>query len=366
MAMSAEERNRRARERYHANREVNLAKQREYNALHIEKRRAQRNKWAKENPDKIKAQRKRRRERYGEEINRKHREYMNQKPEGSDLTYGQLHKRAYYRKHREELLAKQSLYQKSNREKINAYWRERYKKDPEPIKRRNQRYVTKHHEKVKARYRKHYHANRQRYLDYSLEWKHTHPDRARASARRSYWKHREKRIAASIVQHRRDKDKINQKAKEWRARSPKLRQWIERNRERRITQRKQRWIRYRDTFREFQNSYGIRTPRRLAIYRKWDACGELCYICGLHLAIDDIHVDHVIPVAKKGTNDIVNLMPAHKLCNIRKGDKLNFPLSRPDLIDAAKHIQAIPRNMTAQVRPEWESRRMRLKLGTRN
>ena len=124
---------------------------------------------------------------------------------------------------------------------------------------------------------------------------------------------------------------------------------------------KRRYEKYRDHFREYLGRYGSRSPRRVAIYRKWDACGGLCYICGTHLELNDITVDHVYPAAKGGTNDIQNLMPAHKLCNIRKRDTLNYPCARRDLIKIAEHVQAIPRNLTAQVRPEWESRRMRTK-----
>lgn len=359
MAMSPEERKARARERYHANREEILAKRRAWNAKHVEERRAQRNQWAKNNPDKIKAQKKRLRERHGPEIDAKLREYMSQKPEGSDLTRGQIHKRKYREKHREELLLKQKEYQRNNREKINAYWRMRYKQNPEPIKYRNQKYIDTHREEVKARGRKNYYAKRDYYLAYSLEWKRRNPEKARASVARSYWKHRGKRIASSIDHHRRNRERINQKAKEWRERSSKLQEWRERNRDKILINRKKRWQKYKETFKDFQNAYGTRSPRRVAIYRKWDACGELCYICGFHVELDEIHVDHIHPVAKGGTNDIGNLMPAHRLCNIRKKDRLDYPIVRRDLIAATAHIQAIPRNLAAQVRSEWESRKLR-------
>lgn len=357
--MTPEERKAKARERYHANRDDILAKRREHDANHIKERRAQRNEWAKKNPDKVKAQKKRLRERHGEEINAKLREYMAQKPEDSDLTRSQIHRRKYYQAHRNDLLEKQRIYQKENREKINAYWRDKYKSDPEPIKRRLKKYFDSHRTQIRERCLHHYYANKGEYIKRSVAWAKSHPEVIRQRSRNWYERNREKSIAASINYHRCHRRQINQRAKEWREKSPKLQQWRENNRDKIAAANKRRWARYGHVFRDFQNSYGTRTPRRVAIYRKWSACEERCYICGLHLAFDEINVDHVHPVAKQGTNDIQNLMPAHKLCNIRKGDKLDYPIARPDLIEATAHIQAIPRNLAAQVRREGEARKLR-------
>lgn len=345
--------------RYWANREANLAKRREKDTQNVEHRRAQRNEWAKKNPEKIKAQKKRLRDRHGPEINAKLREYMKQKPKGSDLTYGQIHRRKYYREHRDELIAKQKEYAKNNRAKINARQLAWIKRNQERFKATQKRYVTSHIDQVRERCRSHYYANREQYHKYSAAWAKAHPEVIRQRSRNWYQRNREKSIASSMAYHRRNRDHVNQKAKEWRERSPKLKEWNELNKERLRAQHKERWARYATTFKEFQSVYGSRSPRRVAIYRKWDACGELCYICGFHVELDEIHVDHVFPVAKGGTNDIGNLMPAHRLCNIRKGDKLNFPITRRDLIASTAHIEAIPRNLTAQVRPEWESRKLR-------
>ena len=48
----------------------------------------------------------------------------------------------------------------------------------------------------------------------------------------------------------------------------------------------------------------------------------MCGICGEDMfgleSDSDIHVDHIIPVSKGGTNDYDNLQPAHATCNFRK------------------------------------------------
>lgn len=61
---------------------------------------------------------------------------------------------------------------------------------------------------------------------------------------------------------------------------------------------------------------------------------DLCHICG-HAGSDA--VDHLIPVAKGGTNDPSNLRPAHHVdpcgtcglrCNLVKGDRDFAPIVR--------------------------------------
>ncbi|MDQ2740400.1 MAG: HNH endonuclease [Actinomycetota bacterium] len=44
-----------------------------------------------------------------------------------------------------------------------------------------------------------------------------------------------------------------------------------------------------------------------------------CGICGLHVDLDAMHVDHVVPLSKGGPHVQANLQPAHAGCNLRKG-----------------------------------------------
>ncbi len=48
--------------------------------------------------------------------------------------------------------------------------------------------------------------------------------------------------------------------------------------------------------------------------------GGLCYWCGRSVGLD-VHRDHLIPIAKGGSNDIENIVPACPDCNRRKGAK---------------------------------------------
>lgn len=47
--------------------------------------------------------------------------------------------------------------------------------------------------------------------------------------------------------------------------------------------------------------------------------GYVCGLCGDDVASDDVHIDHILPVAHGGGDQLDNLQVAHSLCNIRKG-----------------------------------------------
>jgi 5-methylcytosine-specific restriction endonuclease McrA len=87
--------------------------------------------------------------------------------------------------------------------------------------------------------------------------------------------------------------------------------------------------------REYRREWYGRSPRRLAIIARWKAVGCLCYICGFILKRREIEIDHVIPSARGGSNKIRNLMPTHSKCNRSKGDRLDYPIRRMDLVEVA-------------------------------
>ena len=52
----------------------------------------------------------------------------------------------------------------------------------------------------------------------------------------------------------------------------------------------------------------------------WDLSNGVCHYCGTTLhPLRDFTVDHVVPVARGGTNDPSNLVASCLLCNISKG-----------------------------------------------
>lgn len=50
--------------------------------------------------------------------------------------------------------------------------------------------------------------------------------------------------------------------------------------------------------------------------------GLVCGLCGNPVALAEVHIDHVLPVAHGGSDDPHNLQVAHALCNIRKGARV--------------------------------------------
>lgn len=71
-------------------------------------------------------------------------------------------------------------------------------------------------------------------------------------------------------------------------------------------------------------------PSRLAADEVVRIYGEDCHICNepIDMSLARTHkqgltVDHVIPLSKGGLDTIENMRPAHWLCNVKKGNKLN-------------------------------------------
>lgn len=64
------------------------------------------------------------------------------------------------------------------------------------------------------------------------------------------------------------------------------------------------------------------TVRWAAVRAKTDTC----YLCGLTLSDapigDDVHPDHVVPLARGGAHSVANLLPVHADCNWRKSNQM--------------------------------------------
>lgn len=67
----------------------------------------------------------------------------------------------------------------------------------------------------------------------------------------------------------------------------------------------------------------LTTRQRFAVLKR---CGFACAYCGSRPPLVVLHVDHVVPVSKGGTNAPENLVAACELCNQGKS---NLPLDAP-------------------------------------
>lgn len=50
--------------------------------------------------------------------------------------------------------------------------------------------------------------------------------------------------------------------------------------------------------------------------------GMTCQLCHEPVDPEDIHIDHVVPVSRGGTDVLGNLQVTHSLCNMRKGARI--------------------------------------------
>ncbi len=51
--------------------------------------------------------------------------------------------------------------------------------------------------------------------------------------------------------------------------------------------------------------------------------GLVCGICRLDVAPQDVHIDHVRPVSRGGSNAMANLRVTHGVCNMKRGNRVD-------------------------------------------
>lgn len=49
--------------------------------------------------------------------------------------------------------------------------------------------------------------------------------------------------------------------------------------------------------------------------------GLVCGICSGLVEVGDVHIDHIQPRSKGGSNDLANLRVTHSTCNLRRGNR---------------------------------------------
>lgn len=72
--------------------------------------------------------------------------------------------------------------------------------------------------------------------------------------------------------------------------------------------------------------------------------GGYCYLCKLYVARELATFDHVVPLARGGTDAEDNVRLAHRACNSKKGDDaLVGPKSKKPGIRRARRMAAVAR-----------------------
>jgi 5-methylcytosine-specific restriction endonuclease McrA len=70
----------------------------------------------------------------------------------------------------------------------------------------------------------------------------------------------------------------------------------------------------------------IRQRRRKTLYKmlRNKNCGRVpCFVCGEHVAMEDVSLEHILPLSLGGTDDMDNLAISHRSCNMRRGNDIS-------------------------------------------
>lgn len=127
-------------------------------------------------------------------------------------------------------------------------------------------------------------------------------NREKARLQASEWYHANKDKAAA--KRRRYEEKDPQKIKSMK------RAWKEANPDRVLDHDQIRRARKRGT--------QIEPISRRAV---WERDEGICHLCGDPVPFEEMHLEHIVPLAKGGTHTCGNVAPSHADCNLKKGAK---------------------------------------------
>jgi 5-methylcytosine-specific restriction endonuclease McrA len=184
--------------------------------------------------------------------------------------------RQYKREHPDEIREYKRDYHRRNRERVNEHRREQYREN---------------HDERRAAWREYAEANR---------------DAIRALARRLYHRHTEQRREEALAYYYNNRERALEKARingpRWKAANPEKMRAM--------------WTRRRA--RKAGNGGSHTAQEWLDLKARYD---NRCLCCGKREPEIALTVDHVIPIARGGSDDIDNIQPLCRLCNLRKHTK---------------------------------------------
>lgn len=187
------------------------------------------------------------------------------------------------------------------RDCINAYYREHTKNNPEQRREKERKYKEKHPDKIKAK------QERKRLKD------------------KETGRNKKYRVSEQAKANRIERDKQRDK-------DPKRIAWNRARWERRKANgyNEQSRVAYQKNPLTRRTTVNRRRIRKLAlkgshtpdqVLEKYHYHGEACYYCKVPLTIQEMTIDHRIPVSRNGTDFIANIVPCCGSCNASKRDK---------------------------------------------
>lgn len=187
---------------------------------------------------------------------------------------------------------------------------------------------------------------REKMRQYHREWRKRNPEKIKAAQRAYYERNTEARKENSRKwrEHNREQDQKRNRLYYHTPRGKRNRRaWLEANRDRHAEHTRRSRDRHPNTWREYAKLYRKRRPdvvraamqRRRA--RKRNALGSFtpaewrvlcaqydhrCLCCGEREPVIQLVPDHVIPLAKGGSNFIANIQPLCIVCNSKKNVRI--------------------------------------------
>ncbi len=160
----------------------------------------------------------------------------------------------------------------------------------------------------KQRYQK----DKEKYIQKSAVWAKNNPEKSTASKKKYWLKNKEKHSKLVLSWQNENKDKLNEINRNWAKNNPdKIRR----------KNHKRRAFKKNVDFEKYTESQVLETY------------GSNCHICNDLIDLKaprssgkpkwekSLHIDHLIPISKGGSDTLENVRPSHAICNLRKGAK---------------------------------------------
>ena len=149
--------------------------------------------------------------------------------------------------------------------------------------------------------RNYYEKNRERVCEASQRYRQENPEKKRENNRRYREENREARREYARHHYEENRERVCEAAGRWRQKNPELVRVFRQN--------------HRARLRGAEGSHTVEDLRML--HEVQDGC---CYYCDAPMGLD-VHVDHMTPLSRGGSNWPENLALACATCNLRKNAK---------------------------------------------
>lgn len=153
------------------------------------------------------------------------------------------------------------------------------------------------------------------------EWRSNNLEKSRAKSKARYHAKPEERKQYKETH----KEQIAETKRNYRRTHPEAVKKHKRDGNKRFKEREPEKFKLRQKISRIKRQGGKGNVTRLKIIELYHDQNERCAYCGISIYWSvprDIHIDHVIPLSKGGSNDIDNLALTCHACNESKGDKL--------------------------------------------